>query len=150
MYGTISHASRRPPDVILRRSFTRPSTALAVIEGLGTRLHSIQVSCVPTSSSVYDPHTGTGDGTTHWYWGWDYSPVLGMGLLTGTGDGTTHRYWGWDYSPVLGMGLLTGTGDGTTHQHGPAAAPVRPLPLTSEACHCCPVQKLWPPHPCKK
>ena len=31
------HASRRPPDVILRRSFTRPSTALGV-EGLGTRL----------------------------------------------------------------------------------------------------------------
>ena len=34
------HASRHTPDVILRRSFTRPSTALAVIEGLGTRLHS--------------------------------------------------------------------------------------------------------------
>ena len=32
------HASKRPPDVILRRSFTRPSTALAVIKGLGTRL----------------------------------------------------------------------------------------------------------------
>ena len=30
------HASQRPPDIILRRSFTRPSTALAVIEGLGT------------------------------------------------------------------------------------------------------------------
>ena len=100
VHGTINHASRRPPDVIIRRSFTRPSTALAVIEGLGTRLHSIQVSCVPTSSSVYDPHTRTGDGTTH--------------------------------------------------QHGPAAAPARPLPLTSEACHCCPVQKLWPLHPCKK
>ena len=26
------------PDVTLRRSFTRPSTVLAVIEGLGTRL----------------------------------------------------------------------------------------------------------------
>ena len=34
----ISHDSRRPPDVILRRSFTKPSTVLAVIEGLGTRL----------------------------------------------------------------------------------------------------------------
>ena len=33
------HASRRLPDVILRCSFTRPSTALAVIEGLGTRLY---------------------------------------------------------------------------------------------------------------
>ena len=32
------HASRRPPDIILRRSVTRPSTVLAVIEGLGTRL----------------------------------------------------------------------------------------------------------------
>ena len=32
------HASQRPPDVSLRRSFTRPSTVLAVIEGLGTRL----------------------------------------------------------------------------------------------------------------
>ena len=32
------HASRCPPDVILRRSFTRPSITLAVIEGLGTRL----------------------------------------------------------------------------------------------------------------
>ena len=30
--------SRRLPDDILRRSFTRPFTALAVIEGLGTRL----------------------------------------------------------------------------------------------------------------
>ena len=29
---------QRLPDVIVRRSFTRPSTALAVIEGLGTRL----------------------------------------------------------------------------------------------------------------
>ena len=32
------HASKRPPDVILHRSFTRPSTTLAVIEGLGQRL----------------------------------------------------------------------------------------------------------------
>ena len=38
MHSAISHVSRCPPDVILRRSFTRPSTALAVIEGLGTRL----------------------------------------------------------------------------------------------------------------
>ena len=45
MHGTISHASVRPPDVILRRSFTRPSTALAVIEGLGTRLQN--TSLVP-------------------------------------------------------------------------------------------------------
>ena len=34
----ISHTSRCPPDVILRRSFVRPSTALAVIKGLGMRL----------------------------------------------------------------------------------------------------------------
>ena len=34
------HASRRPPDIILRRSFTRPSTALAVVEDLGMRLCS--------------------------------------------------------------------------------------------------------------
>ena len=34
----ISHTSRCPPDVILRRSFVRPSTTLAVIEGLGMRL----------------------------------------------------------------------------------------------------------------
>ena len=32
------HASQRLPDIILRRSFTRPSTVLAVIEGLGMRL----------------------------------------------------------------------------------------------------------------
>ena len=38
MHSAISHASRRPPDVIICRSFTRPSTALAVIEGLETRL----------------------------------------------------------------------------------------------------------------
>ena len=38
MHGAISHTSRHPPDVILHRSFTRPSTALAVIEGLETRL----------------------------------------------------------------------------------------------------------------
>ena len=31
------YTSERPPD-ILHMSFTRPSTALAVIEGLGTRL----------------------------------------------------------------------------------------------------------------
>ena len=33
------HASRHPPVVILHRSFTRLSTMLAVIEGLGTRLY---------------------------------------------------------------------------------------------------------------
>ena len=32
------YTSKRPLDVILRMSFTRPSTALAVIDGLGTRL----------------------------------------------------------------------------------------------------------------
>ena len=32
------HASRRPPNIILRRIFTRPFIALAVIEGLGMRL----------------------------------------------------------------------------------------------------------------
>ena len=37
------HASRRLPDVILRRSITRPSTALAVIEGLGTRLERFHI-----------------------------------------------------------------------------------------------------------
>ena len=42
MHGAISHASRRPPDVILRRSFTRPSTVLGV-EGLGTRLQSFSI-----------------------------------------------------------------------------------------------------------
>ena len=36
--GMISHVSKCPPDVILRRSFTRPSTALAVIEGGEMRL----------------------------------------------------------------------------------------------------------------
>ena len=39
MHDVISHASRRLPDISLCRSFTSPSTALAVIEGLGTRLH---------------------------------------------------------------------------------------------------------------
>ena len=39
LHGTISHASQHLPDVNLCRSFTRPSAALAVIEGLGTRLH---------------------------------------------------------------------------------------------------------------
>ena len=34
----VSHASKCSPDIILRRSFTRLSTALAVIEGLGRRL----------------------------------------------------------------------------------------------------------------
>ena len=34
----VGHASRCPPDIILCWSFARPSTALAVIEGLGTRL----------------------------------------------------------------------------------------------------------------
>ena len=31
------------PDVILRRSFTRPSTVLALIEGLGTRLSYMHI-----------------------------------------------------------------------------------------------------------
>ena len=38
------HASKHPPDIILRRSFTRPSTVLAVIEGLGIRLRSQMVA----------------------------------------------------------------------------------------------------------
>ena len=38
MHGMISYTSKHPPHVILRRSFTRLSTVLAVIEGLGTRL----------------------------------------------------------------------------------------------------------------
>ena len=38
------HASKHPPDAILHRSFTRSSTALAVIEGLGTRLRSQMVA----------------------------------------------------------------------------------------------------------
>jgi len=37
------HTSRRPPDIILRRSFTRPSTVLAVIEGLGTSLMYVHI-----------------------------------------------------------------------------------------------------------
>ena len=45
------HTSRRPPDVILRRSFTRPSTTLAVIEGLGTRL--VGKHCGHVLSRVY-------------------------------------------------------------------------------------------------
>ena len=46
----ISHGSIRPPDVILRCSFTRPSTTLAVIEGMGTRLG---VSVILTDFDVY-------------------------------------------------------------------------------------------------
>ena len=47
------HASKHPPDVILRRSFTRLSTALAVIEGLRTRLLCLmpRVSCATCGSS---------------------------------------------------------------------------------------------------
>ena len=37
------HTSQRLPDVTLSRSFTRPSTVLAVIEGLGTRLKQVFV-----------------------------------------------------------------------------------------------------------
>ena len=41
------HTSVCPPDVILRRSLIRPSTVLAVIEGLGTRLmYLVQVQLV--------------------------------------------------------------------------------------------------------
>ena len=43
MHGAISHTSRHPPDVTLRRSFTRPSTTLAVVEGLETRLPTLYV-----------------------------------------------------------------------------------------------------------
>ena len=62
------HASRRLPDVILRRSFTRPSTALAVIEGLGTRLH--------TCAYIHtQPHTQAT---------WEEGCGLGMRLITHT------------------------------------------------------------------
>ena len=44
------HASKRPPDVIVRRNFTRPSTTLAVIEGLGTRLWLATASYEPVKS----------------------------------------------------------------------------------------------------
>ena len=50
VYG--SHTSKHPPDVILRRSFTRPSTALAMIEGLGTRL---QIAYLLSHSLVTRP-----------------------------------------------------------------------------------------------
>ena len=48
------HTSKRPPDVILRRSFTRPSTALGV-EGLGTRLspHLASFSGSPTTTAMF-------------------------------------------------------------------------------------------------
>ena len=36
--GRLKASTKRPPDIILCRSFTRPSTALAVIEGPGMRL----------------------------------------------------------------------------------------------------------------
>ena len=54
----ISHASRGSPDIILHRSFTRSSTAFAVIEGLGMRLlcnwivHKLSHVCI-SSHSVF-------------------------------------------------------------------------------------------------
>ena len=50
MHRAISHASQCLPDIIPRRSFTRPSTTIAVIEGLGMRLD--QSSLVP----IYPVH----------------------------------------------------------------------------------------------
>ena len=53
MHGAISHSSKRPPDVILCRSFTRPSIPLAVIEGLGMRLRwSHEGACTCNSGSI--------------------------------------------------------------------------------------------------
>ena len=49
----ISHASQRLPDVILHMSFTRHSTALAVIEGLGMRLH---VMCEVSKAGLLNFH----------------------------------------------------------------------------------------------
>ena len=48
------HASKRPPDVILRKKFTRPSAALTVIESLGTKL--TQIYEVPTFWAVLEKH----------------------------------------------------------------------------------------------
>ena len=51
------HASKHPPDVILRRSFTRPSTTLAVIEGLhGNKANSIHSPTIqlPLIPSFHD------------------------------------------------------------------------------------------------
>ena len=42
-HGAISHGSRRPPDVILRRSFTRPSTTLAVIKRPGNKTMTFSI-----------------------------------------------------------------------------------------------------------
>ena len=54
MHDVISHASRRPPDVILRMSFTRPSTAL------GDRRPGNEVrnctDCTPLASFPGLPH----------------------------------------------------------------------------------------------
>ena len=66
MYGKISHASRCPPDVILHRSFTRPSTAIAVIEGLGMRLQGsgIKVRVLhKQSQTCFNADYGTVSGT---------------------------------------------------------------------------------------
>ena len=52
MHGTISHASKHPPDVNLGRSFTRPSATLTVIEGLGMRLYTLQLQYVARLSLV--------------------------------------------------------------------------------------------------
>ena len=46
------HASQRLLDIILRRSFTRPSTALAVIEALETRLLTADFTSLRMSVSV--------------------------------------------------------------------------------------------------
>ena len=48
------------PDVILRRSFTRPFTALAVIEGLGMRLHIQMSNHSPSHTHTKIWHSGTG------------------------------------------------------------------------------------------
>ena len=44
VHNTISHTSKRSTGVILRTSFTRLSTTLAAIEGMGTRLLELLVS----------------------------------------------------------------------------------------------------------
>ena len=68
MHGAISHAFRHPPDVIIRRSFTRPSTALFVLQRMIAAVKAWEQGYwFPMMSVIKGFHCKVPKFKTHWY-----------------------------------------------------------------------------------
>ena len=68
----VSHASQRLPNIILRRSFTRPSTTLAVIEGLEMSLQTreylvVYFNCITMIQVLYSWMSVKGGAHIYFY-----------------------------------------------------------------------------------